>query len=96
LSQDLEVVVKNLNYSIKVIVSKHECGNPHQSLNHFDFPHYIFNQTPKIWRARIPEEFSDINAIEKSSDKIVVSFSTISSAVQIDAYMGAKNIIICG
>ena len=96
LSQDFETVIKNLYYNIKVIASKHECGNPHQTLNRFNFPHYIFDHTSKIGRARIRDEAPDINAIVESSDKIVVSFSTITSAIHIAAYMGAKNIIICG
>jgi hypothetical protein len=96
LSQDFEAVINNLSYSIKVIASKHECGNPHQSLNRFNFPHYIFEHTSKIGRDRIPDEWPDVNSIVEFSDKIVVSFSTITSAIHIAAYMGAKNIIICG
>ena len=96
LSQDFESVINNLPYITKVIASKHECGNTHQSLNRFNFPHYIFEHTSKIGRDRIPDEWPDVNNIDEFSDKIVVSYSTITSAIHIAAYMGARNIIIGG
>lgn len=52
------------------------------------FNHYNFNATDK----------SQINAtmFNKSDDKLVITYSTITSAIHLAHYMGAKNIILVG
>ncbi|MHA2217312.1 MAG: hypothetical protein ACXACY_15340 [Candidatus Hodarchaeales archaeon] len=74
----------------KVILSKHESGNPNQRINFFSGEYWIFDHPAK------PKEKPDLSCISQESDKIVVSYSTITSAIHLAGYMGAKNIIICG
>lgn len=74
-----------------IVLSKHESGNHWQGYNHVEYPHYIFDHAFKN-----SNESPDLNTIKKDSEKIVVSYSTITSAIHIAAYMGAKNIILCG
>lgn len=83
-------ILNNSSHETKLILSKHESGNLHQNLNTCDREHYIFEHPAK------PGENPDISCITKDSDKIVVSYSTITSAIHLAAYMGAKNIMICG
>lgn len=77
-----------------VIMSKHECGDIDKELNNYN-AHYIF--THKRGRfGDIEKNFEEnINAIGEDDD-IFVSHSSITSAIHLAAYMGAKNIIICG
>jgi len=72
------------------ILSKHNCGNVWDHLNTMESLHYIFDHPPK------PGERPMLDAIHKDSDQIIVSYSTITSAIHFAAYTGAKNIIICG
>jgi len=74
----------------KIVLSQHESGNLWQPKNSLDIPHYTFEHPPK------PAEAPDLDCIRNKEDKIVVSYSTITSAIHLAAYMGAKNIIICG
>lgn len=74
----------------KIILSEHESGNPWQQKNTLNVPHYIFEHPPK------PGEAPNIDCIRNQDGKIVVSYSTITSAIHLAAYMGAKNIMICG
>jgi len=57
----------------------------------FFFWHECNNTNPKA-----PNHSPDLSVITKDSDKIVVSYSTITSAMHLAAYMGAKNIFLCG
>ena len=83
-------IISSTDNDSKLILSKHESGNPHQNLNTVEGEHYIFDHPAK------PGEKPDISCIAENSDQIVVSYSTITSAIHIAAYMGAKNIILCG
>ena len=83
-------IIESKRSSTKILLSKYESGNLHQNLNKINEEHYIFEHPAK------PREEPLIDEISKSSDKIVVSYSTITSGIHIAAYMGAKNIIICG
>jgi len=74
----------------KIVLSEHESGNLWQQKNTLNMPHYIFKHPAK------PGEAPDLDCIHKQNDKIVVSYSTITSAIHLAAYMGAKNIMICG
>ena len=83
-------IISSTDNDSKLILSKHESGNLHQNLNTVEGEHYIFEHPAK------PGERPDLACIAATDDRIVVSYSTITSAIHIAAYMGAKNIIICG
>lgn len=73
---------------IPLIVSRYDCGSYPMGLNpegDYVFDH-LDNGNTQV----------DLSVIEQKSDKIVVSYSTITSAIHIAAVMGAKNIILCG
>lgn len=83
--------IKNvISDKTKIVLSKHESGNLHQNINTFDGDCWIFEHPAK------PREKPDTSCIKKNSDKIVVSYSTITSGIHLAAYMGAANIMICG
>ena len=69
-----------------MIYSKHDCGvlKANETFDNGYYFEHFNNQNENII---LPE---------KQSNKIIVSYSTITSAIHIGAYMGAKNIIICG
>ena len=72
----------------KIILSEWSCGNPNGKRNEATFPHYFFTHPDK------PSECPKLEVI--GSDNIVVSYSTITSAMHLAAYMGCKNIILAG
>lgn len=82
-----EELKENLNET-KVILSQWRHGNPGTQENTIDCDFYFFTHPSK------PEEQPDLDVI--GTDDIVVSWSTITSALHLAAYMGAKNILICG
>jgi len=75
----------------KVIVSKFNCGNvtsfPNKPEKDSDNLYYFEHLTNKE---------KEIDTSVFGTDKIVVSYSTITSAIHIAAYMGAKNVILVG
>ena len=73
----------------KFIVSQFEYGDVGTTLNHIDTEHWIFEHPSKKSKQR-----PNLSSIR--GDQIVVSHSTITSAMHIAAYLGAENIIICG
>ena len=85
-----EIISELINSETKVILSKHESGNLHQKINSFSGEYWLFDHPSK------PREEPDLSCISRDSDRIVVSYSTITSGIHLAAYMGAKNIIICG
>ena len=90
-SRGFEEILKNKEENTKIILSKYQGGNFEEKLNKMDLDHYIFSHP-----AQKKNYEPDISIIEKDSDQIIVSFSTITSSIHIAAYMGAKNIIVCG
>ena len=88
----------NLN-GAKLVLSRWESGNP-KSLeppslevtllgeNVVGYEHYFFTHPRK------PHEQPMLDCV--GTEDIVVSFSSITSAIHLAAYMGAKNIILCG
>lgn len=72
-----------------LIISRHKHGNNWMEENNFQDAYY-FKHPDK------PQEQPLINEIKKRSDKIIVSHSTITSGIHFSAYLGAKNIILCG
>lgn len=89
---------KFLNESLKqdsiVIVSEYDSGNLNSGpeklntnkINHEDLYYFEHNDN----------KHTEIDTSVFGTDKIVVSFSTITSAIHIAAYMGATNIILLG
>ena len=76
------------------IVPEHNCGDPLQQKNNIS-EGYFFTHSEKTHRIAVAYRPS-LDEINRESDKIVVSYSTITSGLHICAYLGAKNIIICG
>jgi hypothetical protein len=76
------------------IISKHDCGDIDKPLNEYE-ANYVF--THKRGRFEDREEYfqENLDAIGRDDD-IFVSYSTITSCIHLAAYMGAKNILICG
>jgi hypothetical protein len=76
---------------IPLIVSKHNCGVLSYRLTRFrgEYPYYIFDHKDNAVAGDI-----DLSVI--GTDQIVVSYSTITSALHIAAYMGAANILVIG
>ena len=73
----------------KIVLSRYDCGDTGKSLNEVEHTHWVFdhlnnpiNQAP------------DLTVV--GSDQLVVSYSTITSAIHLAAYLGARNIIVCG
>lgn len=75
----------------KVVASEHNCGNLDYAANRAKtngVDYYTFEH------AENHVEDPDLDVI--GTDKIVVSFSTITSAMHLAAYMGAANILLVG
>jgi len=83
--------VKYLDESPTLIISKHQFGSlplPENKLDiEEDYYYFTHSQNPNLRGIKI-------NPRTVGNDKIIVSRSTITSAIHIGAYMGAKNIIL--
>jgi len=79
-----------LKSGIPLITSKYNAGSYRAGLNAYDgqFDYYVFDHQDNLLK--------DINFREIKTDQIVVSYSTITSAMHVAAYMGAANIILVG
>ena len=77
-----------INSGSKVIASRHNCGVVRYQESRAKGPFYWFDHGDN------GIEQVDLDVI--GTDKIVVSYSTITSAMHLAAYMGAKNIILVG
>ena len=76
---------------VKAIVSEYDCGNlTHVRNADIDDPDLYY------FRHRENEHTRIDLTVMGTDDHIVVSFSTITSAMHVAAYMGAANIILCG
>ena len=72
----------------KLIISKYDCGNKRVLNEIGEMECWVFEH--------LANKRSIINFSIVGTDKIIVSYSTITSAIHIAAYIGAKNIILCG
>ena len=79
-------VLASKSMGFKLIASRHSCGTLHYPKN--EGMDYMFDHHDNKQR--------NINLDVIGTDKIVVSYSTITSAIHIAAYMGAANIILIG
>ena len=73
-------IISSIDYDTKLVLSKHESGNLYQNLNSVDFEHFIFEHPSK------PKEEPQIDCINKEDSKLVVSYSTITSAIHFAAF----------
>ena len=77
---------------IPLIYSEYHKGHRSEGLNEIDNPNsYMFKHNPREEGRDFIDEISELEG-----DEILVSRSTITSAIHLSAYMGAKNIILCG
>lgn len=83
--------IKKLNdLKIPLIYSEYYKGYSYDKKNKVEHnDSYMFSHNPRT--ESIEKELSNL-----SKDKIIVSKSTVTSLMHIAAYMGAKNIILCG
>lgn len=70
----------------KTICSGHNCGTLR----------YAKNESADYYFEHLDNKLEEIDLSVVGTDKIVVSYSTITSAIHIAAYMGAANIILIG
>lgn len=73
---------------IPLILSKHDTGSHRGPLNSVPGPAYYFDHPDNVG---VP-----LDCITPTGDQIIVSASTITSAMHVAAYMGAANILLCG
>lgn len=79
-------ITASRSMGFKLIVSQYNCGTYRYEQN--KGADYVFQHTDN--------KLLDINLDVIGTDKIVLSYSTITSAIHIAAYMGAANIIVIG
>jgi len=80
-----------------IIASKYAFGNKSSGiLNNTNNCDYIFDHLCNNTNKDVKVFNPDLSVIADNSDRIIVSHSTITSALHIAAYMGAKNIFLCG
>ena len=78
------------NKNIPLIFSRHYKGSRNKELNTPNHPNaYVFDHNPK--ESNLVAELASLE-----EDQIIVSKSTATSLMHVAAYMGAKNIILCG
>lgn len=75
---------------IPLIMSRHHCGVLDFKQNNFDAVGDVY------YFEHVNNDLETVDLDVIGSDKIVVSFSTITSALHVAAYMGAENIILVG
>ena len=73
----------------RIVVSRHESGDLGAPLNEVKHSHWVFDHPGKL-----DNQSPDLTAM--GSDQLVVSHSTITSALHLAAYLGAHSIIVCG
>jgi len=78
------------------VISRWHSGNICQGMrrknvDNFKHPRYHFFNHRENQR-----EIMDLSVIDRDSEELVVSYSTITSAIHFAAYLGARNIIIVG
>ena len=82
-----------LNKDIKIVISRSDCGNPsacYHNIDQIDHSLVYFYDHGRNFRP------PQIEVIDKNSDSLITSWSTITTSIHFAAYLGAKNIIICG
>jgi hypothetical protein len=87
-----EDVMPAIQLGVTTIASKHDCGNLGSRENLFDGDYYVFNHLAN------EESRIDLSPLTDTTKDgyLVVSWSTVTSAIHFAYYIGAKNIIVCG
>lgn len=89
------ILPEALSYGVPVVCSRYHCGNTR----------YAFNPGPATrpgdgelyWFEHVNNELTRMDLdVVGDLDKLVVSYSTITSAIHLAAYMGAANILLVG
>ena len=88
-SVGFEGIIRDAIGSPIPLIAKYETGDPGRMLNSLEDA-YIFDHFDK------PNQRPKVELISKNIDKMVVSYSTITTAIHLAAYLGATNIIIVG
>lgn len=86
--KETEMFAEAQKSGIPLIASRYNCATHSLGLN--PKPDYVFDHLDNGLKE------IDLSVIAPGSGKIVVSYSTITSAMHVAAVMGAKNIILCG
>ena len=85
----MDEVVKAIQpHGGKLIISKYNSGSHTCGLNKTDQADYVFNHEEN--------RLKEIDLSVLGEDKLIVSYSTITSAMHLAAYMGVYNIILVG
>lgn len=74
--------------SVLIVSEYNRAGNSNRKLNEIDGDYFYFKH--------LPSKNTEIDFSIVGTDKIIVSWSIITSAIHVAAYMGAKNIMLCG
>lgn len=82
------VLQQAINTGSRVVASRFNCGDVDEQENRARGNYYIFDHHTN------GHESIDLDVV--GTDKLVVSFSTITSAMHLAAYIGGKNIILVG
>lgn len=94
---DVDYVVVKENFALwealkagqTVAASRFHCGNMKHAENNAEQPFYVFDH--------VENELDRVNLdVIGTDDRLVVSYSTITSAIHLAAYLGAENIILVG
>ena len=92
--KEVKFLKESLDSGAKVIVSEYDSGNLNSGESKLNTNKLIHDNLYYFEHLDNLHDRVDTSVI--GTDKIVVSFSTMTSAIHIAAYMGAKNIILVG
>ncbi len=83
-----EEMLKKANGIAQIVMSMGDCGNP-------NVPNPVYSDVIYFYHEQNGLIHIDFSVMDRD-DHLIVSYSTITSAIHLAAYMGAKNIMICG
>jgi hypothetical protein len=86
-----EQVIKN-NMDKIIFISKGNCGNNNED----NLKLQLKNKYNNVCIFNHPVNIMKITNLPEDDNKLIVSYSTITSGIHLAAYMGAKNIILVG
>lgn len=92
--KEVKFIKESLETNSIVIVSEYDSGNLNSNDEKLNTNKYVHENL--YYFEHLDNQHTNIDESVFGTDKIVVSFSTITSAMHIAAYMGAKNIILIG
>ena len=92
--KEVKFIKESLDSESIVIISEYDSGNLESSEDKLNTNKILSDRL--YYFEHLDNKHTGIDISVFGTDKIVVSFSTITSAIHIAAYMGAKNIILVG